>query len=373
MNAVSIYEQMTEGRTRFVRVDELCRLIGEKHPKSLPSQAELGAEAQLPLRDKKGLEKAQGEFLAQILADPAAGTHLCHAMLLRREDSREKFSEFDRRGALDLPGVHLERQGKAAVLTMRNPAYLNAEDETTLEGMEIAVDLALLDPKTEICVLRGAPAEHPKHAGRRIFGAGINLTHLYQGKIRFLWYLVRDLGLVNKLYRGLAFKDLSPEVASIEKLWIAALEGFAIGGHCQILLTMDYTLAAEDAYMTLPARKEGIIPGAAGLRLPRFVGDRIARQAVMAERRFDCASPEGRMICDEIISKEDMDEAITRTVEKLTGSGVVSAAGNRRAFRAGQEPLDLFRRYMAVYAREQAHCHFSPALIANLEKNWKVS
>jgi thioesterase DpgC len=51
----------------------------------------------------------------------------------------------------------------------------------------------------------------------------------------------------------------------------------------------------------------------------------------------------------------------------------VSAAGNRRAFRAGEEPLDLFRRYMAVYAREQAHCHFSPALIANLEKNWKVS
>ncbi|TMI03209.1 MAG: enoyl-CoA hydratase/isomerase family protein, partial [Betaproteobacteria bacterium] len=52
--------------------------------------------------------------------------------------------------------------------------------------------------------------------------------------------------------------------------------------------------------------------------------------------------------------------------------GVVSAAGNRRAFRVGEEPLDLFRRYMAVYAREQAYCHFSPALIANLEKNWKI-
>jgi thioesterase DpgC len=191
--------------------------------------------------------------------------------------------------------------------------------------------------------------------------------------VRFLWYLIRDLGLVNKLYRGLAFKDQSPETASIEKIWIAAVEGFAIGGHCQILLTMDYTLAAEDAYLTLPARKEGIIPGAANLRLPRFVGDRIARQAVMAERRIDCASPEGRMICDEIVSGKNMDLAIERTVDMLTGSGVVSAAGNRRAFRAAQEPLDLFRRYMAVYAREQTQCHFSPALIANLEKNWKVS
>jgi thioesterase DpgC len=52
---------------------------------------------------------------------------------------------------------------------------------------------------------------------------------------------------------------------------------------------------------------------------------------------------------------------------------VVSAAGNRRAFRAGEEPLDLFRRYMAVYAREQASCHFSPALIANLERNWDAA
>jgi len=373
MNALTIYDQVTSGRSHFIRVDELCRLTAQSHPRSLPTEDELQAEARLAQRDKKGLEKAQGEFLAQILGDPAAGLHLCQAMLLRREDSREKFSEFDRRGALDLPGVHLERQGKAAVLTMRNPRYLNAEDETTLDGMEIAVDLALLDPKTEVCVLRGAPVEHPKYAGRRVFGAGINLTHLYQGKIRFLWYLLRDLGFVNKLYRGLAFKDQSPETASIEKLWIAAVEGFAIGGHCQILLTMDYTLAAEDAYLTLPARKEGIIPGAANLRLPRFVGDRIARQAVMAERRFDCASPEGRMLCDEIVPAAEMDQALSRTVDKLTGSGVVSAAGNRRAFRTAQEPLDLFRRYMAVYAREQAQCHFSPALIGNLEKHWNAA
>jgi thioesterase DpgC len=125
--------------------------------------------------------------------------------------------------------------------------------------------------------------------------------------------------------------------------------------------------------MTLPARKEGIVPGAANLRLPRFIGDRLARQAVMAERRFDCASPEGRLICDQIVAPQDMDTAISKTVENLTGSGVVSAASNRRAFRIDQEPLDSFRRYMSVYAREQAHCHFSPALIGNLERNWDAA
>ena len=221
-------------------------------------------------------------------------------------------------------------------------------------------------------MLRGDVVTHAKYAGRRLFGAGINLTHLYEGKIRYLWYLIRDLGLRKQaLPRVWPRKTSRRKSRCTEKLWIAAVEGFAIGGHCQILLTMDYTLAAEDAYLTLPARKEGIIPGAANLRLPRFVGDRIARQAILAERRIDCASPEGRMICDDIVPSSRMDDAIASMVEKLTSSGVVSAAGNRRAFRAGEEPLDAFRRYMAIYAREQADCHLSPALIANLERNWK--
>jgi (3,5-dihydroxyphenyl)acetyl-CoA 1,2-dioxygenase len=368
--SAAIYEELTAGRTRFLRVEELCRLASEKG--ALPSVPDLAAEAARPLREKHGLERQQGAFLAGILADPVAGAHLCHAMLLPHPDAGVKLKQYQSKGEIDLGGAHLARQGKAAVLTMKNPAYLNAEDEATLPGMELAVDLALLDPATEVCVLRGAPVEHPKYKGRRLFGAGINLTHLYHGRIRYLWYLIRDLGFVNKIYRGLAHPHQSPEEGGIEKLWIAAVEGFAIGGHCQILLTMDYTIAAADAYLTLPARKEGIIPGAANLRLPRFVGDRIARQAVLSELRIDCASPQGKMVCDEIISSNDMDNAIKRVVENLTSSGIVSAAGNRRAFRAGEEPLDAFRRYMAVYAREQAHCHLSPALVANLEKNWKV-
>jgi thioesterase DpgC len=60
-------------------------------------------------------------------------------------------------------------------------------------------------------------------------------------------------------------------------------------------------------------------------------------------------------------------------VTGLTSSGVVSAASNRRAFRITQEPLEMFRQYFAVYAREQAYCHFSPALIGNLERHWNAA
>lgn len=370
---LAAYDALTEGRRHFLRVDALCDAAAQRFPGLVPGADELAADARCALKDKLGVEKAQGEFVAAVLSDPAAGRHLCHAMLLPREESARLAAEFEAKGELSLPGARLHRQGKAAVVTMCNPRHLNAEDETTLGGLETAVDVAMLDPASEICVLRGGEVTHPRYAGGRVFGAGINLTHLYQGAIRYLWYLVRDLGLVNKLYRGLARPDVDSEVDGIEKPWLAAVERFAIGGHCQILLAVDHVIAAQDAYMTLPARKEGIIPGAANLRLPRFVGARIARQAILAERRLDGDSPEGRLICDEIVPAAEMDAAIEHAVERFTGSGVVSAAGNRRALRIGEEPLDSFRRYMAVYAREQAECHFSPALVANLERHWDAA
>src|SRR5687767_3225073 len=199
MQSLRIYDELTAARTRYLRLDQLCRLATEKG--FLPPTE---ADARLPLKEKQGLEKAQGEFLADILANPVAGTHLCHAMLLPRADSRHHLETYQERGELVLAGAKLRRHGKASVITLSNPQYLNAEDETTLPGAEIAVDVALLDPRTEVCVLRGDVVTHPKYAGRRLFGAGINLTHLYEGRIRYLWYLIRDLGFVNKLYRGLA-------------------------------------------------------------------------------------------------------------------------------------------------------------------------
>jgi len=374
-HASAVYDVLTGERSRFVRLEALCEAAAAALPGLVPARAQLAREAGRMQRDKDGTEADQGLFVSHVLADERAGRHLCHAMLLPRAESRALLPELEKHGALELAGARLERRGRALQLSMRNPEVLNAEDADTLDGFETAIDVALLDPASELCVLRGDPVAHPRYAGARVFGAGINLTHLYHGRIPFLWYLVRDMGAVNKLYRGLARPETDPEhpaAEPIEKLWIAAVERFAIGGHCQILLTVDHIIAARDAYMTLPARKEGIIPGAANLRLARFVGARAARQAVLADRRIDFDSPEGRQVCDELVTAGDMEHAIDARVAAFTGSGVVSAAGNRRAFRIGEEPLDAFRRYMATYAWEQARCHFSATLISNLEKHWNA-
>ena len=374
-HARTLYDKLTDSRRKFVRIERLVYDAAAIVPGLAPTKAQVDAEAELKQSDKQGVEIDQGILANQFLADPDCGRHLCHAMLLPREESAEALAKFRRDGRLDLGTARVERHGKAAVLLLSNKRFLNAEDNATQPMTEIGADVCTLDPDSQVAVLRGDVVPAGKYAGRRVYNAGINLTHLYYGKIPFLWFLVRDLGFVNKMFRGLARPDVAPDEVSgdsIEKLWISVVETFAIGGGCQILLASDFNIAARDAYMTLPARKEGIIPAMANLRMARFTGDRIARQAIMYERRIDCDSEIGRMICDEVVPPEEIDATIVRVIDRLTGSGAVGAIGNRRALRLSAEPLDLFRQYAALYAREQAYCHFSPALISNLEVFWNA-
>ena len=116
--------------------------------------------------------------------------------------------------------------------------------------------------------------------------------------------------------------------------------------------------------------EEGIIPGAANLRLWRFVGNRIARQAIQHGLKIDTNSVNGRNICDELINLEDMDEVINMRVKGFKNSGVVGACFNKRALTFGEETIDQFREYMSIYCHDQAYCHFSKELIQNLEKYW---
>jgi (3,5-dihydroxyphenyl)acetyl-CoA 1,2-dioxygenase len=131
-------------------------------------------------------------------------------------------------------------------------------------------------------------------------------------------------------------------------------------------------VAERGCRLYLPARKEGIIPGASNLRLPRSVGDRLARQAILSGLEFEAGVPPAELLCDEVVEQGEMDAAVEARVEALTSSGLINAAANRRALRVGEEPLDIFRQYMATYAREQAHCHLSPALVRNLEEHWSA-
>src|SRR6185369_16076691 len=126
-HARGIYETLTAGRTRFVRADELCERAAKEYPGLVPDAKALERESGIPQGQKDGVEVDQGIFLASVLGDPVAGAHLCHAMLLPRLESRDLLPGFLKIGKMQFAGALLERHGKAAVVTMQNPRYLNAE------------------------------------------------------------------------------------------------------------------------------------------------------------------------------------------------------------------------------------------------------
>jgi (3,5-dihydroxyphenyl)acetyl-CoA 1,2-dioxygenase len=373
-HAEELYLRLTDDLTRPLRDTELVFETAERFPGLAPTRAQIAAELARPLAEKEGIEIAQGLLLAHVLSSPAAGAHLVHTMLRPTAEALERLEEFRSSGAADLGTVHVSREGKAGILELRNPRHLNAEDETTLAASECAVDLILLDPGIEVGVLRGGVVDHPRYEGARIFGAGLNLTRLYKGSLPFMFFVTRDLGYVNKIFRGLSapeFRPGEPEETT-EKLWIAAAETYAIGGACQLLAVVDHVIAARGCRLYLPARKEGIIPGASNLRLPRFVGDRLARQAIVSGLEFEAGVEPAQLLCDETVEAGEVDAALAVRIEALTSSGLVNAAANRRALRIGTEPLEVFRQYMATFAKEQAYCHLSPALVANLEQHWNA-
>lgn len=373
-DCAALYDELTDDGAARVRVDELLERAAVARPGLLP--AAVGSE----VGHGRALTRAQGRLVSAWLADPRRGIHLVESMLRPKSESVALLPRYTAEGMVDLGAASVERRGNLGVVTVTRGERLNAENDATTEALETAVDLVLLDPGSEIGVLRGSVVEHPRYRGRRVFSSGLDLSDLYDGSLSYLFFIVRDLGFVAKMLRGTAAPD-TDDVAEptrlphagdgwLEKPWIAGVETFAIGGGAQLLLVMDRVVAERDALLSLPASREGIIPGAAALRLPWYTGLALARRSILFDDRWPADSPAGRMIVDDVVDRDEVDEAISVAAQRLLEAGSASVLANRRALRAAHEPLDRFRAYMSTYAIEQARCLASDALRENLERNW---
>ncbi|MFJ8013291.1 (3,5-dihydroxyphenyl)acetyl-CoA 1,2-dioxygenase DpgC [Streptomyces sp. NPDC096339] len=348
-----VYDRLTEGRSVSLRLAELVEAGARAFPGLLPSDEQLASERSRPQADKEGHEIDQGIFLRAVLRSATAGPHLLDAMLRPTPRALRLLPEFRRTGVVEMEAVRLERRDGVARLTMCRDECLNAEDNQQVDDMETAVDLALLDPDVRVGLLRGGEMSHPRYRGRRVFSAGINLKDLGSGDISLVDFLLRrELGYIHKIVRGVLVDDPgrwhSPHV---EKPWAAAVDGFAIGGGTQLLLVFDHVLAASDAYFSLPAAKEGIIPGVANFRFSRYAGPRLARQVILGGRRIWATEPDARLLADEIVEPHELDAAVERALTRLDGDAV---SANRRMLNLAEEPVDEFRAYMAEFALQQA-------------------
>jgi len=369
-HADAVYDTLTANRTRRVRLPELVFAAAERYPGLTPTRERLATDLARVQAERDGLEIDQGIFCGAILRSPTAGRHLIDTMLRPTERALELADRFAATGLVELASVVVERHGYGTHVTFRNADCLNAEDNRLIGDLETAVDLALLDDRTRVGVLRGGEVDHPRYRGRRVFSAGINLKHLRDGRISFVDFLLgRELGYVHKILRGLltgpdhgAWTD-----RTVQKPWVAAVDSFAIGGGMQLLLVVDRVIAEDDAYFSLPAADEGIVPGLGNLRLTRLVGGRLARQMILGGRRIQATDPQARLVCDDVVALAGMADAIERAVRELSAPAV---AANRLMLTLAEEPVDSYREYLAEFAVAQAARAYRDDVLANVER-WR--
>jgi enoyl-CoA hydratase len=153
----------------------------------------------------------------------------------------------------NLENLIVERQESVAVLTFNRPRVLNALNSQTLDELRRAVLALRDDPSVRVVVLTGA--------GDKAFIAGADINELAE--------LTSTAGL-DYAVRGQQALDL---VAGLGKPVIAAINGYALGGGCELAMACTIRLAAESARFGQPEINLGLIPGFGGSqRLARLVG-----------------------------------------------------------------------------------------------------
>lgn len=160
----------------------------------------------------------------------------------------------------------LERDGAIAVLTLNRPKVLNALDSATVDELRRAVLDVKHDHALRVLIITGA--------GDKSFVAGADINELAtqsppQGKEHAL--------------RGQHVLDL---IENMGKPVIAAINGFALGGGCELALACTLRIAADTARLGQPEINLGIMPGYAGSqRLPRLVGKGVALDLLLTGRQ----------------------------------------------------------------------------------------
>ncbi len=149
--------------------------------------------------------------------------------------------------------VLVERDGAVLVITINRPKVLNALDAETLAGLDRAIETARTDAGIRAVVLTGA--------GDRAFVAGADINELAaQTPVDGREHARRGQALFDRIER-------------LGKPVVAAVNGFALGGGCELAMACTIRLAADSAKFGQPEINLGLIPGYAGSqRLPRLVG-----------------------------------------------------------------------------------------------------
>ena len=191
--------------------------------------------------------------------------------------------------------LRLGFEGRVAVLTVSRPEVRNALDAATVEELHEAL-AEVRRARATVLILTGA--------GDKAFVSGADIRAIRERR--------RDDALASINSR------LMTAVEAHEAVSIAAVNGAALGGGCELALACDLRVAAEHAVFGLPEPSLGIIPGAGGTqRLPRIVGLGRAKEMVLTGARWDARRALEAGLVSEVVPGPDLMKAARAMAERV--------------------------------------------------------
>jgi enoyl-CoA hydratase len=225
------------------------------------------------------------------------------------------------------PVVSTEKRGRVAIVTVSRPEALNAVNAAVRKGLADAAAELEADPDIGCVVLTGA--------GDKAFIAGAD---------------IREMS--DKTYMDMFLSDaisVLDRFAAIRIPVIAAVNGFALGGGCEIAMMCDFIIASENAKFGQPEIKLGVIPGWGGTqRLVRAVGKAKAFDLILTGRMMDAREAEScglvaRVVPHAKLMEEALAAAATIAAYSRPAVLVAKEAANR-AFESSLAEGILFER-----------------------------
>ncbi|OAQ54493.1 enoyl-CoA hydratase [Natrinema mahii] len=212
--------------------------------------------------------------------------------------------------------VDLEWDGAVATLTVDRPDALNALNVETLTAMGEAIEDAA-DEGARALVLTGAGDA---------FIAGADIKYM------------RDLGAENAQEWGALGHDVADALEAFPAPTIAAVNGYAFGGGCEMALACDLRVAGESALIGNTEIDLGIIPGwGATQRLPRLVGDETARRMIFLGERLDAESAAEAGLFGEVVPDDDLADVVAELADRLAAKPAFAMRTAKRAINQGLE------------------------------------
>lgn len=211
------------------------------------------------------------------------------------------------------PGASLEG---VALVTIDRPKVLNALDAATIDQLVDAFEALDADPACRCIVLTGA--------GGRAFAAGGDIREMAQ-----------------ETAAGLLASDRFARWERISRVrtpTIAAVRGYALGGGCELAMSCDMLVAADDAVFGQPELLLGIIPGAGGTqRLTRAIGKARAMELILTGRNMPAAEAEAHGLVSRLVPAEQVVPAALELASRVASMPPLAVAAAVEAVRAADE------------------------------------